>query len=69
MKALEKLNVWRFHPNYYKMPKEFQKVPLRMIFNIKKEDLRRKARYMVEGYKIDSLHLESYSSVVKTMSM
>ena len=40
-----------------------------MIFNIKKEDMRRKARYMVGGHKIDSAHLESYSSVVQSISI
>ena len=51
------------------MPKEFQKAPLQMIFDVKKENLRHKARYVVGGHKIDSSHLESYSSVVKTMSI
>ena len=40
-----------------------------MIFDVKKEDLRRKARYVVEGHKIDSSHLESYLSVVKMRSI
>ena len=40
-----------------------------MIFDIKNEDLRRKARFVVSGYKVDSSHLEAYSSVVQSMSL
>ena len=57
--ALEKLNAWRFHLSHHKMPGEHQKAPLRMMFDIKKEDLRKKARHVVGGHKIDSDHLES----------
>ena len=35
--ALEKLNVWKFHPSHHKMPREYQKGLLRVIFDIKKE--------------------------------
>ena len=67
--ALEKLNVWKFHPSHHRMPKDYQKAPLRMIFDIKKEDMRRKSGYVVGGHKIDSERLESYSSVVQSMSI
>ena len=67
--ALQKLNVWRFHLSNHKMSKECQKAPLRMIFDVKKEDLRRKARHVVGGHEIDSDHLEAYSSVVQSMSV
>ena len=40
-----------------------------MIFDIIKEDLRHKLRYMVGEYKIDLSYLESYSSVVQAMSI
>ena len=40
-----------------------------MIFYVKKENLRREVRYIVGGDKIDSSHLESYSLVVKIMSI
>ena len=45
------------------MPEEHQKAPLRMMFDVKKEDLRRKARYVVGSRDIESDHLESCSSV------
>ena len=37
--ALEKLNAWKFHPSHHKMPRDYQKEPLRMIFDMKKEDM------------------------------
>ena len=39
------------------------------MFDIKKEDLRRKARLVVGSYVLDSSHLESYSSVVQSVSI
>ena len=69
MMALENLSVWRFYPPGPRMGSDFQKAPLRMIFDMKKEDFRRKARHAVGGYKIDSSHIESFSSVVQSMSI
>ena len=51
--ALEKSNVCKFHPRHYEVSKKHQKAPLRMIFDLKKKDLRNKARHVVGGYKID----------------
>ena len=42
--------------------------PLRLMFDTKKEDLRRKARLVVGGHFLDSSHLESHSSVVQSVS-
>ena len=39
-----------------------------MIFDVKKEDFRRKARHVVGGHKINSSHVESFSSVTQSMS-
>ena len=39
------------------------------MFDIKKENLRRKARLVVGGHALDFLHLESHSSVVQSVSV
>ena len=67
--ALEKLNAWKFHLSHHKMLRDYQKALLCMIFDMKKEDVRRKARRVVGGHKIDSTHLESHSSIVQSMIM
>ena len=41
--ALKRSNTWKFRPTHDCIPKEHQKVPLRMIFDTNEEDLRRKA--------------------------
>jgi len=51
------------HPNA-SPPEGYQRAPLRMIFDVK-SDLRRKARLVVGGHKIDASDQSSYSSVVK----
>jgi len=45
-------------------PEGYQCAPLRMIFDVK-SDLRRKARLVVGGHKVDVSNQNSYSSVVK----
>ena len=35
MIVLEKLSVWKFHPPGHRMGSDFQKAPLRMIFDVK----------------------------------
>ena len=40
LNALESLGVWKFHRIGHRMPNEHQRAPLRMIFDVKKEDLR-----------------------------
>ena len=49
------------------MGSEFQKSPLRIVFDIKKEDLRHKARHTVGGHEIGSSRVESFYSVVQSM--
>ena len=51
------------------LPPKFQKVLLRMIFDTKKEDLRHKAHFIVGCHVIDLFYLESYSSIVQSMSL
>ena len=51
------------------MGSEFQQAPLRMIFDVKKEDSRCKARIMAGGHLIYSSHAESCSSTLQSMSI
>ncbi len=48
-------------------PPGYQEAPLRMIFAVK-SDLRRKARLVAGGHKVDASGLASYSSVVRMES-
>jgi len=65
LNALQKAGVFAFYPPNYKVGKDYQYCPLRIIFDIKQEDLRRKARMVAGGHVIDSSMYESYSSVVQ----
>ena len=51
--AFEKLNIWKCHPPGHQMKSEFQREPLRIIFDVKKEDGRRKARHFLGSHAID----------------
>ena len=65
MNALKEARVWEFHPPQFKPSKSYQYAPLTMIFDMKQEDLRRKARLVAGGHVIESSMYESYSSVVQ----
>ena len=69
MTVLDKAGVFQYKPPNYKISNEHQYAPLRMIFEIKQEDLRRKARLIAGGHVVDSSMYESYSSVVQTMTL
>ena len=69
MSALTKAGVWDFKPPNYKIPKGYQFAPLTLIFDVKQEDLRRKARLVAGGHVVDSTMYESYSSVVQTRTI
>ena len=69
MLALTKAGVWEFKPPTYRVPKDFQYDPLTLIFDVKQEDLRRKARLVAGGYVVDATIYESYSSVVQTRTI
>lgn len=62
------MNIWKFHHSSHKFSQEYQNASLKMIFDDKKEDLRRKARLAVSGHLADSSHLESHSSAVQPIS-
>ena len=65
MTALKKAGVWEFKPPTYRVPKDYQYAPLTLIFNVKQEDLRRKAELVAGGHVVDATMYESYSSVVQ----
>ena len=69
MNALQAANVWEFYPPHHKLSKEYQYAPLQMIFDIKQEDLRQKARLVAGGHVVESSMWESYSSVVQQRSI
>ena len=54
MGALDKAGVFEYcHPDST-IPDSYQYAPLRMIFEVKQEDLRRKARLVAGGHVVDS---------------
>ena len=67
MSALDRAQVFQYMPGHYKIPKDYQYAPLRVIFDIKQEDLRHKARLVAGWHVVDSSMYESCSSVVQTM--
>ena len=69
MGALEKAKCFKYYPPTYKVPNHFQYAPLRMIFDVKQEGLRRKARLVAGGHVINSNMYESYSSVIQTRTI
>ena len=69
MNALTKAGVWDFKPPNFRIPKNYQFAPLTLIFDVKQEDLRRKARLVAGGHVVDSTMYESYSSVVQTRTI
>ena len=69
MSALTKAGVWEFMPPTFKVPKDYQYAPLTLIFDVKQEDLRRKARLVAGGHVVDASMYESYSSVVQTRTI
>ena len=71
MGNLDRLKVFKYYPSNKEFDKEegWQKAPLRMIFDIKNEDRRYKARLVVGGHKVDSSDYNTYSSQVDTLSV
>ena len=69
MSALEASGVWEFYPPHFRPSKDYQYAPLQMIFDIKQEDLRHKARLVSGGHVVESSMWESYSSVVQQRSI
>ena len=69
--TLLKLNVFKFHsPNtMFKKSDGWQYAPMHMIFTIKQEDLRHKARLVVNGNVVDASTFNKYSPTIKTISV
>ena len=71
MDNLDRLDVFKYHPPTKEFPKSegWQKAPLRMIYDIKNEDQRYKARLVIGGHKVDSTGYNTYSSQVDGLSV
>ena len=71
MDNLTRLNVFKFHPADKQFPKSegWQKAPLRMIFDVKTEDKRHKARLVCGGHFVDSSGHDTNSSQVDAISV
>ena len=69
MTALTNAGVWDFKPPNYRLDNSYQYAPLTLIFDVKQEDLRRKARLVAGGHVVDASMYESYSSVVQTRTI
>ena len=71
MAGLQRLNVFKFHSPGHKCNKAdgWQFAPMHMIFDIKQQDMRYKARLVVGGHVIDSSDYNTYSSVIENLSV
>jgi len=69
--SLKELGVFEFHPSHHKCPKQdgWSFAPMHMIFDIKREDLRYKARLVVGRHVIDSSKHNTYSSTIQDVSI
>jgi hypothetical protein len=70
MSALERLDCFEFvDPNRTFTKSDcWQFAPMHMIFDIKQEDLRYKARFAVGGHMVDSSNYTTYSSTISDIS-
>lgn len=59
---------FKFKSRKYKYSKEYQFASLRFMFEMK-QDLRRRARLVIQGFKVDPRDLETRSIVVKGISV
>lgn len=71
MLGLEQLGVFKYHtPNQVFTKSEgWQYAPMHMIFTVKQQDLRHKARLVVGGHVIDSSKHMTYSSTIQDLSV
>jgi len=71
MDAMEEHKCFEFRNNMGGLNKEngWQYAPLHMIFDIKSQDMRRKARLVVGGHVVSCDGFETYSSTVKAVSV
>ena len=65
------MNVFKFHsPNTaFKKIDEWQYAPMHMVFTIKQEDLRHKAKLVINGNVVDASNVNKYSPTVKITSV
>ena len=59
---------FKFKPSSFKPDKSYQRVPLVLIFELK-QDLRRKARLVIQGFKVNPRNLMTKASMVKGISV
>ena len=71
MEGLRCLNVFKFHPANHKCSKTdgWQFAPMHMIFDVKQQDLRCKARLVVGGHVVDLSQYTTYSLVIENLSV
>ena len=71
MTSLGRLNVFKYvaHGKTFERSDEWQRARMRMIFDIKQQDLRHKARLVVGGHLIDSSAFTAYSSTIQDISV
>ena len=66
--ALIHHNCFEFKTKRFKPNKNYQYAPLKLVFELK-QDLRRKARLVIQGFKVDPRGLSTRSTVVKNVSV
>ena len=71
MGSLERLGVFEYHSGETTFLKSegWQYAPMHMIFDVKQQDHRHKARYVVGGHLVDSSNHVTFSSTVKDTSI
>ena len=71
MTALEKLKFFRYHPpgTSFDKRKGWQFTKIHIIFDIKQQDLRHKARFVVGRHMLDSSMYNTYLSTIQGISI
>ncbi len=69
MDSLDHLNVFEYHLTRFQNEEGWQFAPLRMMFDIKQQDLKRKARLVIGGHVIDSSNHITFSSIILDISV
>ena len=69
MKKLDDLHTFKYYPLNKTFRKEdgWQYAPLQMMYEVKQQDLRRKARLVIGGHVVDSSMHTTYSSNIKSI--
>jgi hypothetical protein len=71
MEGLKRLNVFQLHAPNHRCHKSdgWQFAPMHMIFDVKQQDMRYKARLVMGGHVIDSSAYNTYSLVIENLSV